>query len=161
MSWQNEMALITRYLINDTSATVYSDEKVYEALCVGAQLMFYDVEFPQTYTIDADTLTISPDPTTLSTKDNFFINLACLKTACILLGAELRTYAVSSVKVTDGPSSIDCKGVYDALKDIYDTRCEEYEREKLKYSVTNSGGNGTAIITPTTVENISGRQYFS
>jgi hypothetical protein len=155
MTWQNEMVRIVRFLVNDLDASSYPDSRLEETILVAAQLINPTIDFDNTYTIDVDTIVLTPDPTQLTTKDDWFINLVCLKTACIILGSETKTLSTQSYKIVDGPSTIDAKGVYDANKTLYDELCEQYDRLVLQYRAGNSVA-GQAILTPYTQERVAG-----
>jgi len=153
MSWQNELVRITRFLIDDISEPyTYDDSRLEETILVCAQLMKHELTFDNDYTIDVDTLTLSPDPTE-GTKDNGFINLACMKTACIILRAEVKTESLKNVVVKDGPSSIDMGGRYDATKTRADEICKDYEEAKLQYQLGNSRA-GQAIVNTWVVDRL-------
>lgn len=154
MTWQNELVRIVRFLINDLDASSYTDERLEETILVAAQLIYPSMDFDNTYTIDVDTLVLSPDPTTLSTKDNWFINIACLKTACIILGSEVKTLAAQAYRVTDGPSTIDISNAYKATKELYDELNDKLDNLIFNYRAGNSVA-GEAIMTPYTQEFIS------
>jgi hypothetical protein len=85
-TWQNEMVRIVRHLVDDLDAATYSDSRLEETVLVSAQMVQLQVTFDKTYTVDVDELLLTPDPTA-ATRDNAFINLVCLKTACIILQA--------------------------------------------------------------------------
>ena len=72
MPWQNEMTLIVRHLVNDLDSSNYTftDDRLEESVLVSAQLASLEIDFESTYTIDVDSLTLSPDPTTSSDKDD-------------------------------------------------------------------------------------------
>ena len=154
MTWQNEMARILRYIINDIDASTYSDDRLEETLLIAAQLLFHNVEFDNTYTIDVDTLVLSPDPTTLSTKDNAFINLVIMKAACIILGSETKTLAAQAYRIKDGPSSIDIGPAYEATKQLQSEICTKLEQMIFEYRAGNSIV-GHAIMTPYTQNGIN------
>ena len=107
MAWQNEMVRILRHIINDLDSSSYSftDDRLEESILVSAQLVSTEIDFDKDYTIDVDALVLSPDPTA-SVKDDAFINLVVLKSACIILGSEVRSNALNSIALKDGPSSI-------------------------------------------------------
>jgi hypothetical protein len=151
MSWQNEMVVLLRHLINDIDAVSYTNSRLEEIILASSQLMLHEVDFDQTYLIDIDTCSLSPDPTTLTTKDDAFINLSVLKAACMVLGSEARTQSLGAVKVVDGPSSIDMTQVYKATQDVAKTACDKYEKAKIDYQI-NGVLPGLAITTPTTNE---------
>ena len=87
MAWQNEMTLIVRHLINDLDSSDYTfvDSRLEEAVLVSAQLSLLEIDFEKTYTIDVDSVSLSPDPTNASDKDDSFINIVCLRTARMLI----------------------------------------------------------------------------
>lgn len=147
MAWQNEMTLIIRHLINDLDSAAYTftDSRIQETVLVGAQLVLTEIDFTNTYTVDVDALTLSPDPTT-GTKDNSFIALVSLKSSCIITGSQLRTQSLSALALKDGPSSIDTRGIVAGLAIIYKDVCEKYETAKIEYKTTNSIGQ--AILSP-------------
>lgn len=147
-SWQGEMITILRHLIDDTNSDsyTYGYDRLETTLLVAAQIVSLEVTFGKTYTIDVEDGVLTPDPTT-ATRDDSFINLACLKAACIVLGSELKTYSLKSIRVTDGPSSIDMSSIATHLKFLYTNACEKYEQYKFNYiSGVNVGGK--AILTP-------------
>ena len=78
MSWQNEMVLIVRHLINDLddSNQSFSDERLEGTVLVSAQLLLNEIDFDDppnnTYVVDVDGLSLTPDPTS-GEKDNAFI----------------------------------------------------------------------------------------
>ena len=148
MTWQNEMSLIVRHLINDldSSSYVFTNDRVEESILVATQLMLNEINFEQTYTVDVDSSSLSPDPTTLSDKDDPFITLVCLKTSHLLLGSELKTHSLNSISLKDGPSSIDLKGIVQGLKILYDDLGKRYEQAKVAYQV--SGVTGQAVLSP-------------
>lgn len=153
MSWQNEMVRIVRFLIDDLDASSYDDSRLEETILVSAQLMKHEMDFDNTYTIDVDTLTLSPDPTS-GTKDDAFINLTCMKTACLILKAEVKAESLKAVVVRDGPSSIDLSGRYEATKNRAEKMCESFEQAKIQYQLGNSRA-GRAIVNTWVVDNLA------
>jgi hypothetical protein len=149
MAWQNEMVRIVRHLINDLDSSNYTftDDRLEESALVSAQLLLKEVDFDNTYTIDTDALDMSPDPTTLATKDDAFINLVCLKSACIILGSEVRTNSLNAIVVKDGPSSIDMRGIAAGLHNIYKDMCAKYDHYVMQWQAGNSVA-GQAILSP-------------
>lgn len=158
MVWQNEMVRVLRYLIDDINSSTYSDSRLEETIIVAAQLLIDDIDFDNTYTIDVDALTLSPDPTELSTKDNDFINLVSLKAACIVLGSEAKTLASQSYVIKDGPSSIDTTAAYKALRELHKQMCDDLASSIIQLKAGSSVG-GQAIITPYTYEGF-GPDYY-
>lgn len=155
MSWQLEMTTVLRYLINDMDETtyVYSDDKLTEALLVGAQLTQQDINFTNIYTISIEQLSLSPDPTASNPKDDGFINLVCLKTACIILGTEVRTSGSKSIKISDSQSSLDMSGVYAAVRDVWKDLCSLFEKQKFQYKAASRTA-GRVILGPFSSANV-------
>ena len=148
MPWQNEMTLIVRHLVNDLDSTNYtfSDDRLEESILVSSQLSILEIDFEQTYTIDVDSTSLSPDPTTSSDKDDSFINLVSLKTAQMLLGSELKTHYLNAISLRDGPSSIDLRGIVSGLKILFDDINRRYEEAVTQYKL--NGVVGQAILGP-------------
>ena len=148
MSWQNTIPTIVRYLINDVDGLdyKYDDPRLEKTVLVGAQFVSMELEFVNNYTIDIENETISPDPTEAATKDSAFINLLALKTACIILGSELKTESANAIAIKDGPSSIDLRGVSSTLTMLYQDLCEKYSKMADDYKFT--GETGQAILGP-------------
>lgn len=159
MAWQNEMVRIVRNLINDhdTSDPTYSNERLEEVILVSAQLVQNEIDFDTVYSIDVDAYTLSPDPTE-NTRDNNFVNLICLRSALLILGSEYKTNSSNSVRVTDGPSSIDMTDVTRNSKLLYEQALSDYTKAKVEYKAGN-GMAGHAILGPYTYEGIAG--YYS
>jgi len=151
MSWQDVMPEMVRWGINDLNGSTYSAGQLEHVLIIAAQYLNGEVDFDTTYTINMISRTITPDPTTLTTQDDAFINLTVLKAICIILDSEARTQSLSAMKVTDGPSSIDTTAVYNAAKQAAETACNRYDKAKLDYQM-NGVLPGLAITTPTTNE---------
>ena len=149
MAWQNEMSLIVRHLINDLDSTsyVFPDVRIEEALLVGVQLALHEADFDQDYTVDVDSLSLSPDPTTATPKDSGFVVLSCLKTSCLLLGSELKTHALNAISLKDGPSSIDLRGIVQGLQSGHDFVCEKYEAALIQHKL-GDGAIGQAVLSP-------------
>lgn len=147
MSWRNEIPLMVRHLIDDLnpSAYKYSDERIETSVLVSAQLLTIETDFSSTYSIDISNGQLSPDPT--SPRDNAFINLTALKSACMIVGSEIKTEAANSISIKDGPSSIDLRGVASTLVILYKDLCEKYSKLLLDY---RAGGSiaGQAILGP-------------
>ena len=148
MTWQNEMSLIVRPLINDldSSSYTFTHDRVEESILVATQLMLNEIDFEQTYTVDVDSSSLSPDPTTLSNKDDTFITLVSLKTAHLLLGSEIKTNSLNAISLKDGPSSIDLRGIVQGLKILYEDIGTRYDHAKLAYQMGTSAGQ--AILSP-------------
>ena len=148
MSWQNEMTLIVRHLVNDLDSTNYTftDDRLEESVLVSAQLASLEIDFDNTYTIDVDSVSLTPDPTSSGGKDDSFINLVCLKTARLLIGSELKTHSLNAISLRDGPSALDLRGIVAGLKILFDDITKRYEEAVTQYKL--NGVVGQAILGP-------------
>ena len=119
MHWQNHTLKMVRYLINDVDSEnyKYSDERIKSTVAVASQLVVLELDFKFSYEVDLVEETITPNPI----YDTPFINLVVLKTACIIIGGEVKTEAANSISIKDGPSAIDLRGVSSTLLALYKT----------------------------------------
>lgn len=149
MSWQGQMSTIVRHLINDVDPDNYSfsDQRIETTILVASQLMLMSVDFNNTYTINVEACTLSPDPTDAETKDDAFITLSCLRAACIVIGSVIRSESGNAISVRDGPSAIDLSGVTRTLIVLYKDLCDKYEQLLLDYRAGSSIA-GQAILGP-------------
>ena len=148
MGWQNEMTLIVRHLVNDLDSTNYTftDDRLEESVLVSAQLASLEIDFDNTYTIDVDSVSLTPDPTSSGGKDDSFINLVCLKTARLLIGSELKTHSINAISLRDGASALDLRGIVAGLKILFDDITKRYEEAVTQYKL--NGVVGQAILGP-------------
>lgn len=148
MSWQNVIPVMVRHLINDVDSAnyKYTDARIEKTVLVGAQFVSLEFDFPNVYSIDIASDTMIPDPTNSATKDDSFINLVALQTACIILGSEIKTESANSIFIKDGPSSIDLRGVSSVLAILYKDLCDKYSDMADYYRFT--GSTGQAILGP-------------
>ena len=148
MAWQNEMALIVRHLVNDldSSSYTFTDSRIEESVLVSAQLAALEVDFENTYAIEVDSLSLSPDPTDSSNKDDSFINIVSLRTARMLIGSELKTHSLNAISLRDGPSALDLRGIVSGLKILFDDINKRYEEALTQYKL--NGVVGQAILGP-------------
>jgi hypothetical protein len=143
------MGTIVRHLVNDLDSLKYdyTPNRIETALLVAAQLTVMNVDFNNTYIINVEGGTLSPDPTDSVTKDDPFIALICMRTACIIIGSEIRSGSGNAISIKDGPSAIDLRGVTQTLAILYKDLCEKYEHLLLEYRAGNSVA-GQAILGP-------------
>jgi len=118
MSWQIEIPIIVRTLINDLGdQPVYSDERIQQVIAVAAKYVQFDVVLDYTYNIDVANPNITPDPT--NNKDEIFISLVSLKAACIIDQSTFRTKAaMEGIRAALGPASLTVIGQSSAWKTI-------------------------------------------
>lgn len=153
MAWQAEMGTLLRVLLNDLVIPYqFSDQRLYQAITASAQLVLSEMQFVLTYTADMQGLSIDPDPTDREamTRDDNFINLVCLKAACITERGEARNAVRQGISIRDGSSAIDLRGPLQGrlalLKQGY---CQTYEDVKMEYKTGRIGVvAGAALMTP-------------
>ena len=148
MSLQGQISTMVRHIINDVDSTSYkySVSRLETTILVAAQLVSEDLDFDNDYDVNVETCSLSPDPTD-SPKDNSFINLTTLKTACIIIGSEVRSEASNAISIKDGPSAIDLRGVSSTLNILYKDLCAKYEQLTYDY-VAGGSLAGQAILGP-------------
>lgn len=153
MSWQNEMVIIVRHMVNDLNSASYefSNSRLEEAILVSAQNLKGELEFYHNYNVEVDNRIISPDPTLsptdTSNKDDDFIALCCLKTSILITHGQWRYYSLRAISTKDGQTSLDMRGIAQAFKNIHDALVKQFEDAKLDYQASGSVG-GKAILTP-------------
>ena len=149
MSWQGQISTMVRYLINDTdpASYTYSAKRLETTILVAAQLLTTETDLNNVYAINLEQCTLSPDPTDAGTKDDDFIALASLKSACIILGGEIKKESSNAISIKDGPSAIDLRGVAGTLTGLYKDICAKYDKLLLDYKAGNSIA-GHAILGP-------------
>ena len=76
MSWQGEISTMVRHVVNDLDPTSYkySVKRLETTILVAAQLVTFDVDFDNSYSINVEQCGLTPDPTD-APKDNAFINM--------------------------------------------------------------------------------------
>ena len=149
MSWQGKISTIVRHMINDVDTTnyKYSDKRIETSILVSAFLVEIDADFNNSYDINVEQCLLSPDPTDTETKDDDFVALVALKTACMIVGSEVKSESANAISIKDGPSAIDLRGVSNTLFVLYKDLCEKYE--KLLYDYKEDGVSvGQAVLGP-------------
>jgi hypothetical protein len=149
MSWQGQISTMVRYLVNDLdpASYKYSPKRIETTVLVSAQLITLDTDFSNTYSINVEQCYLSPDPTDIDTKDDAFITLVTLKSACLIIGSEVRTESGNAISIKDGPSAIDLRGVSSTLLALYKDLNDKYSQALMNYRAGNSIA-GKAILGP-------------
>ena len=148
MSWQGQISTMVRHIVNDADPSnyKYSVKRLETTILVAAQLVTEDLDLANDYVVNVEQCSLSPDPTD-DPKDNVFINLTTLKTACVIIGSEVRTEASNAISIKDGPSAIDLRGVATTLTMLYKDLCEKYDQLVYDY-VAGGSLAGQAILGP-------------
>jgi len=149
MSWQGQMSTMVRYLISDVDPAnyTYSTRRLETTILVSAQFVVSQVDFGQAYTINVEQCDLSPDPTDSDTKDDDFVSLVSLKTACIIIGGEIRLESGNAISIKDGPSAVDLRGVSSTLVILHKDLCAKYDKAVLDYAAGRSIA-GHAVLGP-------------
>jgi len=149
MSWQGQISTMVRYLISDVDPSnyKYTAKRLETTILVASHLLTTQTDLRQEYSINLESCTLSPDPTDQETKDNDFIALVSLKSACIIIGGEIKSESGNAISVKDGPSSIDLRGVTGTLTILYKDLCSKYDQLLLDYKAGNSLA-GHAVLGP-------------
>lgn len=150
MSWQIEIPIIVRSLINDFGQTTeYSDERMVQIISVAARYTTIDIDFNTKYSIDVVNNNINPDPCNINTRDDDFISFVALKAACLLDQSTYRTKALTEgIKTKLGPAELDISGNLDGFKTILSMGpCALYESLSQQYSFGNIS-TMRAILSP-------------
>lgn len=148
MSWQTEIPVIVRTLINDWSdQPVYSDERILQVITVAAKYVQFDVVLDHQYLVDVNNLEITPDPTI--DRDETFISIVSLKTACIIDQSTFRTKAVTEgIKAALGPAQLAIGGNLAGWKTILELGpCAAYEELVSHWDVAQAT-TAKAILSP-------------
>ena len=145
MSWKTDLVLMIRSIIGDLDKSKFTDERLRQILVIGAYNVVGDADFTNTYTVNVAEVSISPDP--IGQADVDFNVLTVYKSACILIGSEVKTESANAISIKDGPSAIDLRGVANSLHVLYKDLCQKYD-ELLKTYQYNNTWVGQAILGP-------------
>lgn len=148
MSWQNELTIITRTLINDLDEPYeYSDSRIQQVLTVAGKYVQFDINLDHAYTIDVLNNNISPDPTT--DNDSIFISMVCLKAACIIDQGTFRTKAaLEGIRTALGPAQLSFGGSLTGWQAIIDHgACGLYDELTSHWDVRNASA-WAAVLSP-------------
>lgn len=148
MSWEIEIPIIVRTLINDLEdQQVYTDERLKQIISVAAKYVQFDVVLDHQYSVDVSTNTITPDPTI--DRDEIFISLVSLKAACIVDQSILRTKAANEgIRAALGPALLSVNGSLDGIKMIIEMgACAAYDELVSHWDVAQAT-TARAILSP-------------
>lgn len=145
MPWKIDLVVMLRSLIGDLDSEKFTDERLKQVLSIGAFNVLNDADFGNTYVVDVASVSITPDP--IVENDTDFSVLTVYKSACILLGSEVKTQAANSIMIKDGPSAIDLRGVTQNLNLMYKDFCAKYDSLLKTYQYNNTLV-GQAILGP-------------
>lgn len=161
MSWQIEIPLIIRSLINDFDE-VYSDSRLVQTASIAARYTIIDLNLDNEYTIDVVNNTISPDPCGETTRDNTFVSFVALRSSCLLDQSTFRTKAIhEGIKAGLGPANLQVSGNLAGYKTVLDVGpCYMYEHLKQQHNIGNATAI-SAILSPFVGNNFDPRYLFA
>jgi hypothetical protein len=148
MSWQTEIPIIVRTLVNDWSdQPVYSDDRLIQVISVAAKYVQFDVVLDHQYLVDVVSPNITPDPT--DDRDEIFISLVSLKAACLVDQSTYRTKAATEgIRAALGPASLAVNGQSGAWKTILEQGpCALYEELTSHWDVKDASAIA-AVLSP-------------
>lgn len=151
MTWDVTMLTTLRVLINDTeSPQSYTDARLKQIIVVAAQYTQSEINFANTYVIDVDNVTITPDPVVQNTTDSkAFWTISTMKAACVVDQSLYRTKAIlSGIKARCGPAVLETMQHIKGFKDLIDFGpCKSYETLKTEYEFGNATV-GEVVLSP-------------
>jgi len=149
MSWQDYTRNLLRTLCGDVGPVYeYNDSRLDDLILYTAKIVVVDTSLIDTYTIDINAGTISPDPSS----DESFISLLVLKSWEILANNEYRIASNKALSIRDGPSAVDGRAVADNKKEIAKRATKQYETSLVSYNAGTYNA-GAAIVSPFHMEN--------
>jgi hypothetical protein len=158
--WDVEMVTLLRHMIDDVGDTPkYEDERLMQLLLVGAQFARQENALSGEYIIDVENLSLKPDPTAATSRDDAFINLTVLKSACLLAGSGLGKGNAVGMLVVEGPYRLDTRGAGADKQLQVKTWCQAYADAKWENATGSGSIPGEAIIGPYRVSEFKGRGY--
>lgn len=161
MSWDIEIPIIVRTLINDLSdQPSYSDERLKQIIAVAAKYVQFDVVLDHSYNVDVVEGSISPDPT--DDNDEIFISLVSLKAACIVDQSALRTKAaLEGIRASLGSATLTVKGSLEGfIKILEKGPCSSYDELTSHWDVSQATAI-RAVLSPFVGNKFDPRSMFS
>lgn len=148
MSWNIELPIIVRTLINDLSDNpMYPDDRLLQILAVAAKYVQFDVVLDHSYDVNVVNPDIIPDPTI--DNDSIFISLTCLKAACMIDQSSVRTKAaLEGIRAALGPAQLSVGGSLAGLQMILDHGpCATYDELTSHWDVAQATAI-RAVLSP-------------
>ena len=150
MTWDVNLVLMVRVLINDFNAPQKNTDEYLERVLVTAGIyVSSETELPFDYVYDIDAITITPDP--IVSEDSVSEALLPLKAACIINQGDFQKSISQGIKVRDGDSAIDTSVSFKGFRDILELGpCLSYSKlvKNLQLFGTSGGGLGKAVLSP-------------
>lgn len=156
MPWDTEMVTILRVMINDLDSPYkFTDTRLKQVIVAATQIVTTDAssKFSFEYVGDITALTITPDPTdrTGGTRDDDFVTLSLLKSACFIDNCNARDAArKGGISIREWNTSLDTKGLFAAAIALLQSDkgyCQQYDEAIFQYLASNSNV-GTGVFGP-------------
>ncbi len=157
MTWQDEMVTILRVMIDDLDVPYkYSDTRLQQVIVAATNIVLNDASygFAYNYIPNIIDLTIIPDPTDriTPTRDDNFVTLTLLKSACFIDKSAAKDAArKGGVAIREWNTSIDTKGVFSAALALLQSPngwCSQYDDALFIYLAGIASKAGVGIFGP-------------
>ncbi len=144
--------LMLRTMLNDAgcSSSTYTTDRLEDLLITSAYFLQIDLNFSNTYVVDIERRTISPNPIG-QTDGSEFISFMVLKAACLVDESNFRTAALlQGVKARCGPAILETNTYGQYLKELFTAGpCKTYETLKDAYNFSYEGSRIIrAVMSP-------------
>jgi len=148
--WKEECVIILRFYLDDVDEEKYDTCDLEQLLLVSAFQVNLEADFSQTFAISIKKKSITPDPSADDTRDENFLNLMCLKAACLVNRGKALSESTNAFSGKDGFSSFDFRGVADSLIKLLEKGgwCAVYDAEITNYKLGKNHVAGMAIMGP-------------
>ena len=154
-TWQNTSLIMLRTLLNDAGcdSVRYSPQRLEDLLITSAYLLPMEVNFKNTYVVDVEARTITPNPLTPTRLEDGeeFVNLMVLKSACIADEGNFRTAALAQgVTARIGPASLQTSSYGQYLGTLlHEGPCKSYAQLVELYNMSYDGSKIIrAVLSP-------------
>lgn len=151
ISWETDCVELLRNLVNDVDEPQrYSDDRLTRVLVVAAFQLLRVASFPQNFTVDISQQSVSPDPTDrdAQTNNDNFVDLMCLKAACIIDTGAACLAAQTAVSTKDLTTQVDLRGVAASTLALLEKGwCSAYEESLTRY-LDGDGSISAAVMGP-------------
>lgn len=152
MAWQAETIEILRALIDDMDDEnpTYTDEKLERVLLVAAFQVNIEAEFTTDYTVNIQGSELDPDPTDPDTTDDSFVNLMCLKAACIIDRGRAITASEQAVSIKEFSTNVNLTTIAAARQKLLEKGgwCPVFDEQLTKHQLSAQGIVGAAVLGP-------------
>jgi hypothetical protein len=152
MAWDTEMVIMLRAMIGDLDSPYrYSDSRLQQVITTSAIFVNSDVRtYTSTFAVDPVALTITPDPTdrTTGTRDEDYITLVLLKSACFTDHGRFQNETRGDLSVKEFGTSVSRKSIIAQRAKILETGfCKKYDDILFAY-LAGDLQTGQAILSP-------------